>query len=157
MDSESPDEGMRFNGPAYDAGIDRARLTHQHLRIRELMLDGTWRTLAEISATTGDPPASVSAQLRHLRKPRFGQWLLDRRKRGDRKRGLFEYRLLSPDPGARPAERRRLLSQEEASVWVDALKKLVLASRKAGMPDDPSVIELGRWLRAQVPPEGDEK
>jgi len=55
------------------------------------MKDGTWRTLAEISETTGDPPASVSAQLRHLRKPRFGGYTVDRRHMGG---GLYQYRLV---------------------------------------------------------------
>lgn len=55
------------------------------------MADGQWRTLAEISAVTGDPPASVSAQLRHLRKPRFGAHLVSKRHLGQ---GLYVYRVL---------------------------------------------------------------
>lgn len=55
------------------------------------MADGQWRTLAEISAVTGDPPASVSAQLRHLRKPRFGAHLVEKRHLGQ---GLYHYRVL---------------------------------------------------------------
>lgn len=84
---------MRFNGPVYDQERDGDRLSRQHLRVRELMADGQWRTLAEISALTGDPPASVSAQLRHLRKPRFGAHLVEKRHLG---RGLYQYRVL-PD------------------------------------------------------------
>lgn len=45
--------------------------------------------------TEGDPAASVSAQLRHLRKPRFGGFVVEKRPRGDRERGLWEYRLAS--------------------------------------------------------------
>lgn len=55
------------------------------------MSDGVWRTLDQISEVTGDPPASVSAQLRHLRKPRFGAYLVEKRYVS---RGLFEYRVL---------------------------------------------------------------
>lgn len=84
---------IRFNGPAYDPAHDNRRLGSQLLRIRDLMLDGTWRTLAEIAAATGDPAASVSAQLRHLRKERFGAFLVERRTRGVRAKGLYEYRV----------------------------------------------------------------
>ena len=57
------------------------------------MIDGEWRTLSEIEFITGDPQASISAQLRHLRKERFGGYLVELRSRGDRENGLFEYRL----------------------------------------------------------------
>lgn len=84
-----------FNGPEYVPARDHARLTRQIDRIRELMLDGRWRTLDEIAIATGDPAASVSAQLRHLRKERFGGYTVDRQGRGG---GLFEYRVLRPEP-----------------------------------------------------------
>ncbi len=85
--AEVPD----FSGPVYDPGFDHDRLAGQILRIYELMQDGRWRTLAEIAEVTGDPPASVSAQLRHLRKPRFGAHNIAKRPRGERSRGLWEY------------------------------------------------------------------
>ena len=87
------DQPQRFNGPEYRPEFDRERLTGQIRRVFACMKDGNWRTLAEIAAITGDPEASVSAQLRHLRKPRFGSHEVGRRPRGDRSRGLFEYRL----------------------------------------------------------------
>jgi hypothetical protein len=83
----------QFNGSNYNPSVDHARLSKQHERVRDCMLDGVWRTLEEIAALTGDPPASVSAQLRHLRKPRFGSYTIEKRARGDRASGLFEYRL----------------------------------------------------------------
>lgn len=82
-----------FNGPAYDPTRDHARLTGQIQRIHALMSDGVWRTLPEIEAATGDPPASISAQLRHLRKRRFGAFVVERRLRGTSS-GLYEYRVL---------------------------------------------------------------
>lgn len=88
--------GPLFAGPAYSPKHDQARLTKQLDRIRETMRDGAWRTLAEISAATGDPQASVSAQLRHLRKISHGSHRVDRRRRGEAKRGLFEYRMGPP-------------------------------------------------------------
>jgi DNA-binding IclR family transcriptional regulator len=40
----------------------------QLARVQRLMLDNQWRTLDQIAAETGDPPASVSARLRDLRR-----------------------------------------------------------------------------------------
>jgi len=85
---------MRFNGSDYDRRADDARLTGQILRVYDLMRDAAWRTLGEIGEATGDPQASISAQLRHLRKPRFGGHLVEKRRRGEREHGLFEYRLI---------------------------------------------------------------
>jgi hypothetical protein len=87
----------RFNGPEYDPKHDQARLTGQALRTFDCMRDGKWRTLNEIADLTNDPAASISAQLRHLRKPRFGSHTVERRARGDRSSGLFEYRLVIND------------------------------------------------------------
>jgi len=90
-------DDIRFNGPVYEPEHDKARLTGQILRVFNLMKDGVWRTLDEISAATGDPPASVSAQLRHLRKDRFGSHNVIKRHRGERKAGLWEYKINQED------------------------------------------------------------
>ncbi len=84
-------------GPAYDATYDQQRVSDQHARIREFMGNGHWYTLAEISGFLGYPEASVSAQLRHLRKPKFGGWLVEKRRRVPNC-GTWEYRVLSPVP-----------------------------------------------------------
>jgi len=81
----------RFDGPAYDHQRDAARLTAQQQRIFALMKDGQWRTLKWIAEETHAPEASVSAQLRHLRKARFGGHTVEREHRGH---GLFLYRLI---------------------------------------------------------------
>jgi len=85
---------QRFDGDDYVDKRDRRRLKGQIKRVYELMVDGDWRTLNEISNHTDDPEASVSAQLRHLRKERFGGHTVNRRHRGDVKRGLYEYQLI---------------------------------------------------------------
>lgn len=85
-----------FDGPVYEPQHDLVRLTGQIARIRSLMADGLWRTLGEIAESTGDPPASISAQLRHLRKPRFGAYTVEKQARGPRGDGLWEYRLGAP-------------------------------------------------------------
>jgi len=45
--------------------------TTQQRDVWLLMRDGHWRTLAEISAATGHPEASVSARLRQFRPDRI--------------------------------------------------------------------------------------
>jgi hypothetical protein len=41
----------------------------------------TWLTLDELAKLTHYPPASISAQLRHLRKPQFGAFVVETRPR----------------------------------------------------------------------------
>ena len=84
----------RFNGSDYDPEQDDVRLRGQIARVFTLMKDAQWRTLQEIERATGDPQPSISAQLRHLRKRRFGWHTLNKRPRGDREHGLFEYQLI---------------------------------------------------------------
>lgn len=86
----------KFTGSDYDPKIDQPRLQHQHERIRDLMLDGEWRTLAEIEIYTAYPQSSISAQLRHLRKPKFGGYRVFKRRR-EPWAGLFEYQVKLPE------------------------------------------------------------
>jgi len=123
-----------FNGPEYSPEHDHTRLTNQFERIKEVMLDGQWRTLEEISRLTGDPHASISAQLRHLRKPRFGSYQVERRARGDREDGLFEYRV---NGKLTPAE------VAEQSLTGDAK---ALAEIRAAIPEKRRSPELGAML-----------
>jgi len=80
-----------FNGPEYVPERDFVRLTGQCLRVFECMQGGRWRTLNQIAILTGDPHASISAQLRHLRKARFGGHTINRRHVAA---GLFQYQLI---------------------------------------------------------------
>ncbi len=41
----------------------------------------TWLTLDELAKLTHYPPASISAQLRHLRKPEYGGYVVRKRQR----------------------------------------------------------------------------
>lgn len=87
MDFDTP---PRFPGPSLTAA-DHRRLTGQMLDIFALMKDGTPRTLADIEKATGHPPASISAQLRHFRKAKWGSHKVDREHVGN---GLYLYRLI---------------------------------------------------------------
>ncbi|HQW57350.1 MAG TPA: hypothetical protein PK583_00120 [Gammaproteobacteria bacterium] len=69
---------------------DSPRLEAQMIQIKAIMDDGRWHTLGEIEQLTGHPQASISAQIRHLRKLKFGSHIIDRRYLSD---GLYEYRL----------------------------------------------------------------
>lgn len=61
------------HGPDYNHSIDGARIQKQHEIIRDYMLESNcFHTLQQISQATGFPEASVSAQLRHLRKEKYG-------------------------------------------------------------------------------------
>lgn len=84
----------RTFGPTYDEKRDKNRLDNQRNRILRHMLDGRWRPLFEISQDLSYPEASISAQLRHLRKPQFGAWKVDRR---HIQNGLWEYRIRTPE------------------------------------------------------------
>ena len=81
----------QFNGADYQPTRDNPRLTSQYKRIFHLMKDGAARTLTEIAKDTGDPEASVSAQLRHMRKEKFGRHFVKREHLG---RGLYSYALI---------------------------------------------------------------
>jgi hypothetical protein len=86
------DLAPRFDWKTYDPALDQDRLSKQLVRTFELMRDGHWRTLEDIATITGDPHASVSARLRDLRKPRFGGYGVEKRRRTAAS-GTFEYRL----------------------------------------------------------------
>lgn len=88
-----------FNGSDYNPALDDARLTTQMGKVYSFMSDSQWHTLQEIAKAIDEPEASISAQLRHLRKPRFGNYIVSKQRRGDQHSGLFEYRLLK-----RPAQ-----------------------------------------------------
>jgi hypothetical protein len=92
---------MSFKGSDYQPQHDEKRLTKQLDVIRDVALSaaecGTWLTLREFSQLTHFGEASISAQLRNLRKQEYGGFVLDKRPRGDCVYGLWEYRL-TPAP-----------------------------------------------------------
>lgn len=90
-----------FDGATYEPDLDRDRLGRQLSRVLGLMGDGRWRSLADITRATGAPPASVSARLRDLRKPKFGSYQVERQRL---KGGLFLYRVLPPAPPSAPRD-----------------------------------------------------
>lgn len=84
--------------------LDRPRFSSRAARIRIFMLGSGWLTLAEIRRAlerlfpgTQFPQASIGAQLRRLRQPRFGGHVLRKRRRAGSPRH-WEYLLLPPPP-----------------------------------------------------------
>lgn len=82
----------RIHGSDYVPALDRARLVGQLAEIHALIEDRQWRTLGEIRAATGYGEASISAQLRNLRKAPHSM-TIEKRRRGEAKNGCWEYRL----------------------------------------------------------------
>lgn len=83
-----------FHGETYNESLDKKRLALQLMRVFELMKDGKWRTLQEIADVVHAPTQSVGARLRSLREEQFGAHTVNRRRKGEGRRGLFEYQLI---------------------------------------------------------------
>lgn len=86
---------MKFSGETYDEDRDGERLSRQARVVFEVMRDGMWRTLADISHLTKEPEASISARLLDLRKERNGSYRVEREYLA---RGIWQYRVLPPLP-----------------------------------------------------------
>jgi hypothetical protein len=83
-----------FDGDDYQPDRDKPRLTGQIKEVFSLISDQEWHTVRRIAAITGHPEPSVSAQLRNLRKERFGGHTIEREYRGS---GLYVFRLAPPN------------------------------------------------------------
>lgn len=105
-------------GPVFEDVRDRGRVLTQMEVIRDVLLSaaecatevaghsytrlwhgtqisavGGWLTLSEIADLTNYGEASISAQLRHLRKPHFGGYVVAKRRRGSVTNAAWEYRI----------------------------------------------------------------
>jgi len=96
-----------FGGAAYEPKLDRARLSLQIERVRLYLLRGEWKTLREMKAALEAiyapahfPEASLSAQLRNLRKEPYRLRVERRRRDGVHGpgAGIWEYRLSGSEP-----------------------------------------------------------
>jgi hypothetical protein len=91
-------------GEPFDIVLDGERLGRQLDAVRRWMLTHEWQTLAEIAVGTGygeAAAASISARLRDLRKPRFGGYAVEKRRRTA---GTWEYRIAT---GSEPVSPER--------------------------------------------------
>lgn len=81
----------RFDGSDIVDARDRPRLAGQLRRIFAYMKDGNWYTLRSVAEGTRCPEASASAQIRNLKKKRFGEHIIEKKHSGN---GLWHYRLI---------------------------------------------------------------
>jgi hypothetical protein len=85
----------RFDGADIQPA-DHARLADQIGRVYAVLEDGDWWSVQAIAGVielrfrVTDPEISISAQLRNLRKPRFGGHQIERKREGN----LSLYRLV---------------------------------------------------------------
>ena len=84
----------KFDGADYEPKVDAVRLTAQLRRVYDVMKDGQWRSVGEIARLTEAPETSVSAQLRNLRKEKFGSHTVERQRFGEKSHGFSKYRLV---------------------------------------------------------------
>jgi hypothetical protein len=133
------------DGDTYTPELDRVRLGAQAQRVLDLMLDGHWRSLAEIAEQTRDPEASISARLRDLRKPAHGGYIIDRRHRGDPTYGQFEYRLVNrgtvSDPKAPHHKDNTMDNDQPTTDPADALTRADAPAEVDHAGDTGSAIE----------------
>ena len=91
----SADSGRFIQGETFEPIHDELRLGRQALAVMRVMKDGEWRTLREIvEAIGGGSEAGVSARLRDFRKAAYGSHVVNRRRRGDESKGVFEYQVV---------------------------------------------------------------
>ena len=79
-----------FDGDDYVTDRDSVRLTSQLDKVRVYMEGADYLTVQQISADIQQPEPSVSAQIRNLRKDRFGARTVNREYRGD---GCYAFKL----------------------------------------------------------------
>lgn len=134
-----------FDGATYSHELDGARLKSQLIRVKDLMRDGTWRSLGTIVVRVGGTSeAGVSARLRDLRKPKFGGYLIEKKRLIDAA-GTWMYRML--------LERGTQAKAPEQLTNADMVGALETLRRIHGsLPTDEAhaVLKLGRWLATSI-------
>lgn len=93
-----------FPGPAVEPEYDNIRLTGLQYAIFELMKDGRWRTFSDIHfAIQRGSENGIAAMLRNLRHKSRGRHTVNKKRKGDKHKGLWEYQLIvNPKTRIRP-------------------------------------------------------
>lgn len=82
-------------GTTFSRDLDGKRLNKQAQDVWNVMQDGAWYTLRQLSELTGHPEASISARFRDFSKPEFQSRELNWHTEKERvSRGTWRYRLL---------------------------------------------------------------
>jgi hypothetical protein len=100
LEWEPPLPNIHFKGETYNVALDLERLNAQRRRVHDALLNNGWMTLREIATATGDPEPSISARIRDFRNHEYLTqfFVSEGRRRGDAKRGLWEYSLRRRGP-----------------------------------------------------------
>jgi hypothetical protein len=84
-------EEPAFDGVTYDHDRDYERLMSQLNQVFEIMKDGKWYTIQDVTArVTHGTETSISEKIRSLRKDKHGAHTVERRYLSN---GLYEYKL----------------------------------------------------------------
>ncbi len=85
MSQDLTSEGVgRTPDEAVSAGMQQPGRTQREtllMVLRQAAEYARWMALGELALMTRFPPASISAQLRHLRKEKYGGWGIEKRRR----------------------------------------------------------------------------
>ena len=109
VEGKTTQPALIFDGAAFDAQLDSERLTGQLLAVRDYLSQiegGRFATVDEIASALGFPECSVSAQVRNLRKPRYGGYKVESKRLTEN--GLFGYRFARFSSGGEPTTNARL-------------------------------------------------
>lgn len=134
-----------FDGATYSRQLDGERLKSQLIRVKDLMRDGRYRTLGTIMVIVGGTSeAGVSARLRDLRKPKFGGYLIEKKRLVDAA-GTWMYRMLL-QRGTQEKAPERLTNADMVSS-LETLRRI-----HSALPADEqhAVLKLGRWLATSI-------
>ena len=80
-----------FDGETYDRERDHTRHSSALARVKEILSDGEWHSIAEVADRANISPAATSARFRDLRKEKFGGHAVERKNLGG---GFWQYRLV---------------------------------------------------------------
>lgn len=142
---------------------EEAVISRQVEAIRALMADGVWRTLREITKYTGFPEASVSADLRSLRKKKYGAHKVDRRIRVGR---VSEYQVgergfVVKNRRTSPAPSREALDRAILEIWQmlgsDRPSDAMLAVIRWMENKNPEVLDVANEASIPSPVNGDRR
>ena len=97
MSQDQMSEGVAVAPAGASDGMFRPGRTQRETLLTVLRMAARheqWMTLEELAGKTKYPPASISAQLRHLRKAEYGGWVVQKRRREwEREDVVWEYSL----------------------------------------------------------------
>lgn len=129
-----------FFGDSFDPALDAERLTNLRANVRALMLDGTWRSRAEISRALGvSEAADIGRRLRELPEEKHGGWNVEKRRRVPAEKGVWEYRInghVDPDASENPfAGDPAMLRDEPETRVLEAAREYAEAARNTDDPD----------------------